>query len=69
MVHGSLSSIQKRALLGNHNTVEEMKHEDVVPPLTSAGLIDMLNFHISGELTETGIALAPMYATKDIVKQ
>lgn len=54
VIYASLTSIQKRALLGNHKTADNVKYADTIPPLTSAGLVDMLHFHVQGELTETG---------------
>lgn len=57
VIYASLSSIQKRALLGNHKSADDVQYADIVPPLSSAGLVDMLHFHIPGELIEAGMCL------------
>ncbi|KAF6037490.1 TMEM232 [Bugula neritina] len=53
VMFGRLSTIQKRALLGSRNVVEEVRYVDCTPPLTSAGLLDMLHFHVIGDASGT----------------
>lgn len=53
VIFGRLSTIQKRALLGSRNVVEEVRYVDCTPPLTSAGLLDMLHFHVIGDASGT----------------
>ena len=56
VINGTTSTIQKTALLGSHRDIAAIKYQDSRPPLESAGLIDMLNFHMLGDsLDESGI--------------
>lgn len=49
VINGTTSTIQKVALLGSHRNISSMKYQNAQPPLDSAGLVDMLNFHNLGD--------------------
>ncbi|XP_013408487.1 transmembrane protein 232 isoform X2 [Lingula anatina] len=54
-LHGKTSNIQKVALMGHHNDVNEMTCQTVTQhPLDSAGLLDMAYFHAPGETADGG---------------
>lgn len=60
VMRGGLSSIQKRALLGTRQTLDGCKYgESLTPPLSSAGLLDMVHFQISdyptGSMYDTAV--------------
>ena len=48
-LHGNTSDIQKVALVGNNKLVEGIERREMVSPMVSAGLLDLVYFTARGE--------------------